>query len=301
MGATIAQMRAVEALSRTGRFSLAAEELGVSQPTISAQVQAFEQASRRRIFLRQGHAVRLAPEAGALIAKIRVTLKCLAEVDAALEAGARLEHGSLHLGFSAHRLIMAPLTEFVRRYPGMRVRTQGGPSRALAAQVLSGELDLAAISMAEPDPRLACQPIASCGLVIYGPKHHPALRDGQITLDALARERLVLWNQDSATRGAIDQAAQRAGLSLDIALEVATLDVAYASVAAGLGLCCALEGEVTPDTFVDVAALTPRLAIDHQLVCLPECRDHAAITAFLDVARALRGIASGGMPGVEDS
>ncbi|ONG54271.1 hypothetical protein BKE38_10620 [Pseudoroseomonas deserti] len=52
MGATIAQMKAVEALSRTGRFSPAAGELGLSQPTVPAQLPALEQASRRRIFRR---------------------------------------------------------------------------------------------------------------------------------------------------------------------------------------------------------------------------------------------------------
>lgn len=296
MSVTLAQMKAVEALSRTGKFSLAAEELGLSQPTISSQVQAFEQLCKRRVFLRNGHAIRVAPSAEDLIAKIRVTLKCLADVNAALEAETRLERGVLSFGFSAHRLIMSPLTEFVRRYPSLRIDTHGGPSLELLAKVLSGELDMAAVSMSAPDQRLACEEVFRSRIVIYGRKGHPALRGETITLKQLSKQKLVLWNQSSGTRTAIDQAARREGITLETALEVATLDVAYASAAAGIGLCCAIEGEVEADQNIDVVRLEPELAIGHYLVCLPECRDHAAIRAFFDVARSSLGAVSGSIP-----
>lgn len=298
MSATLAQMRAVEALSRTGKFSTAAEELGISQPTVSSQVQAFEQLCKRRIFQRNGHSVKVAAGAQELIAKIRVTLKCLADVNEALYSEARMERGTLSVGFSAHRLIMPALTAFVRRYPAIHINTQGGPSVSLFSEVLNGDLDLAAISMPLPDERLLCEEILRSRIVIYGPKGHRALKAGTLTLDQLAREKLVLWNRMSGTRAALDLAARQAGVTLNCVLEVATLDVAYASAAAGIGLGCAIEGEVQADANIDVAPLVdPELSIGHYLICLPECRQHAAVGAFFDIARAHHGLVAGSVPG----
>ena len=298
MSVTLAQMKAVEALSRTGKFSAAAEELGISQPTVSSQVQAFEQLCRRRIFQRNGHSVKIAAGADELIAKIRVTLKCLNDVNEALVAEARMQGGRLFIGFSAHRLVMPSLTAFVRRYPGVHLNTQGGPSLSLFADVMSGDLDVAAISMPLPDDRLFCEELLRSRIVIYGPRGHRALRAGELTLAELAKEKLVLWNRMSGTRAALDLAARQAGVTLNCVLEVATLDVAYASAAAGIGLCCAIEGEVEADANIDVAPLVdPELSIGHYLVCLPECRDHAAVAAFFEIARAHHGVASGSVPG----
>jgi DNA-binding transcriptional LysR family regulator len=298
MSATLAQMKAVEALSRTGKFSAAAEELGISQPTVSSQVQAFEQLCKRRIFQRNGHSVRVAAGAHELIAKIRVTLKCLNDVNESLSAEARMERGTLSIGFSAHRLIMPALTAFVRRYPGIHLNTQGGPSLSLFSEVLSGDLDVAAISMPLSDDRLFCEEILRSRIVIYGPKGHRALQGGTLTLGELARERLVLWNRMSGTRSTLEQAARQAGVTLNCVLEVATLDVAYASAAAGIGLGCAIEGEVQADSNIDVAPLVdPELSIGHYLVCLPECREHAAVGAFFDIARAHHGLTAGSVPG----
>ncbi|GMB82009.1 hypothetical protein NN6n1_27920 [Shinella zoogloeoides] len=86
------------------------EELGISQPTVSSQVRAFEQLCKSRIFQRNGHSVKVAGGAQELIANIRVTLKCLADVNEALYSEARMKRGTLNVGFSAHRLIMPALT-----------------------------------------------------------------------------------------------------------------------------------------------------------------------------------------------
>ncbi len=296
MSITIAQMKAVEALARTGKFSLAADDLGISQPTISSQVQAFERLCSRRVFIRNGYTVQLAPGAEELLAKIRITLKCLADVDEAIGAGAQLTMGSLSFGFSAHRLVMNSLTAFVQKYPNVRLNTHGGPSLKLMEDVLSGALDIAAVSMERPDSRLYCAELSRSRVMIYGRKGHPALQTGFLPMQALAQEKLVLWNQSSGTRKLLDQAAEQQNFKLNCILEVSTLDVAYASAAAGIGLCCAIEGEVQPDENIDVVPLEPKLEIGHYLVCLPECRDHAAVNAFLEVAGCQETSFTGAIP-----
>ncbi|TIX87407.1 LysR family transcriptional regulator [Rhizobium sp. P44RR-XXIV] len=283
---TLAQMKAVEALARTGKFSRAAEDLGISQPSVSTQVQSFEELCRTRVFIRDGHNISVAPSAVSLIAKIRVTLKCLNEVDRAITDTTSLNTGTISIGFSAHRLIMPVLTAFVRQFPSLRLTTRGGPSLELADAVLRGELDVATISQVTPDSRFSSLRLHESRVAIYGRKGDPMLEKGRLTLADLDGHDMVLWNKSSGTRMLLEDAASKQGVKLKPVLEVATLDVAYAAAAAGIGLAISIEGEVRSDDHIDVVPLVePELAIGHYLVTLPECRDHAAIAAFFEVAR----------------
>lgn len=282
---TLAQMKAVEALARTGKFSRAAEDLGISQPSVSTQVQSFEELCRTRVFIRDGHNVSVAPSAVGLIAKIRVTLKCLNEVDRAITDSTSLNTGTISIGFSAHRLIMPILTAFVRQFPSLRLTTRGGPSLDLADAVLRGELDVATISQVAPDSRFSSLRLHESRVAIYGRKGDPRLGKGRLTLTDLDGQDMVLWNKASGTRMLLEEAASKQGVKLKPVLEVATLDVAYAAAAAGIGLAISIEGEVRADDHIDVVPLVePELAIGHYLITLPECRDHAAIQAFFEIA-----------------
>jgi len=294
---TLAQMKAVEALARTGKFSRAAEDLGISQPSVSTQIQSFEELCRTRVFIRDGHSVSVAPSAVDLIAKIRITLKCLSEVDRAITDTTSLNAGTISIGFSAHRLIMPILTAFVREYPSLRLTTRGGPSLELADAVLRGELDVAAVSQVAPDSRFSSLRLHESRVAIYGRKGDPMLAEGRLTLGDLDGRDMVLWNKASGTRTLLEDAANKQGVRLKPVLEVATLDVAYAAAAAGIGLAISIEGEVPSDDHIEVVPLVePELAIGHYLVTLPECRDHAAIQAFFDVAKEHAREVDGGMP-----
>ena len=57
MKISISQLRVFEAVARTGSFSRAAEELGITQPSVSTQLRAFENQSRSRLLARDGHSI----------------------------------------------------------------------------------------------------------------------------------------------------------------------------------------------------------------------------------------------------
>ncbi|MDL2401886.1 LysR family transcriptional regulator [Rhizobium mayense] len=294
---TLAQMRAVEALARTGKFSRAAEDLGISQPSVSTQVQSFEELCRTRVFIRDGHNVTVAPSAIDLIAKIKITLKCVQEVDRAIADTTSLNKGTISIGFSAHRLLMPILTAFVRQFPSLRLTTRGGPSLELTDAVARGELDVAAVSQVAPDGRFSSLRLHQSRVAIYGRKGDPLLGRGKLTLADLDGRDMVLWNKASGTRTLLEDAANRQGIQLKPVMEVATLDVAYAAAAAGIGLAISIEGEVSPDDHIDVVPLVePELQIGHYLITLPECRDHAAIQAFFDIAKDHLAEAEGDLP-----
>lgn len=285
---TIPQIRAVEAVARLQSFTRAAEALGLSQPTVSTQVRAVEELCSQRIFVRAGGAVTVSPGANAILARIRVTLKSIDDLEAQLAGTAALEMGSLTVGFSAHRIIMPLMRRFVELHPHVVLRARSGSSAELVAGIESGTLDVAAVTWRQADKRFASQQIARRSFVVYGKKEHPLCRRGRLDIRQLAGVPMVLWNRGSHTRQVFETEANRLGVPITCALEVGSWDAAFASTAAGIGLGVALEGEVEDDAQVDVCLLVGgNFEVGQYLICLQEFREFAAVSKFFAIAESL--------------
>ncbi|GEO84720.1 MULTISPECIES: LysR family transcriptional regulator [Alphaproteobacteria] len=288
MALSLAQMRAVDAVARHGQISRAAQSLGVSQPLISNQIQAFEAAWQIRIFDRDGYRITVAPGAEALMGRIRLAVDLLAEVESALTAQSADEARQLALGFSAHRLVMPALTEFVRLFPNVTLSTLGAPTMDLLAALKRGEIHLASVSLHAPEPGFHAVELARRPLVVYGQRGHALLQGDPVALSALHDQPMVLWNLQSGSRRRFDALCSAAGVAPRVTLEVDTQDVAYAAVAAGIGLGTAIEGEVLPDAYIDVVPLVaPGAEIGQFLLCLKGAEIRHQVAAFIEIARAM--------------
>lgn len=286
---TLAQIRAVEAVSRLGSFTRAAEELGVSQPTVSMQVRVVEELCNHRLFVRTGGVVTVAPGANGILARIRIALKGVDDLTRQIADAAVLRAGSLSLGFSAHRIVMPIMRQFVAEFPSISLHARSGSSADLIAAVEGGSLDAAAVTLREADRRFVCHLISRRGFVVYGRKGHALCKGQSLNIKRLAGEPMVLWNRGSHTRQVFEQEASRAGIGLSTVLEVGSWDAAFASTAAGIGLGIALEGEVEADHSVDVVRLTGgSFDVGQYLICLPECREFASVDAIFRIAAAHR-------------
>lgn len=286
---SLAQIRAVEAVARLGSFTQASVELGVSQPTISMQVRAFEELCNRRIFVRTGGSVTIAPGSDGLMARVRIAVKSVTELDQQIAGQSELRAGTLSLGFSAHRIIMPIMRRFVDQHPGVALQARSGSSADLIGGIQSGALDIASVTLREVDRRFVCHLVSRKGFVVYGPRRHPLLQGRGLDIRRLDGVPMVLWNRGSHTRQVFEEEANRTGITLRCALEVGSWDAAFASIAAGIGLGIALDGEVEADERVSVAPLTGgTFDVGQFLICLPECRDFAAVDAFFQIATAAR-------------
>lgn len=122
--ATLAELEAVEAVSRTGGFRAAARDLGTSSSALSHAVAALEGRLGVRLFNRTTRSVALSAAGETFVAEVSPALAAIRSA---------LEHADLHRGApsgtlrlnmtaSAARELMAPLIlEYCRRYPQVEV------------------------------------------------------------------------------------------------------------------------------------------------------------------------------------
>lgn len=288
MSLSMAQIRVLEALCRTGGVGAAARDLGVSQPTVSAQLRQIEERYALRLFTREGH--RLTPSAvtQALLPRLRAALAMVAEIETTLDRASTLESGRLAIGYSTHQFVMPILSEFIRAYPGLRIEARSQATGDLVQLLHSGEVEAAFVTLSGPDPALRCLELRRERIVLMARRGHAPDGHGPIDWDGLARHPLIRREPSSGTRQVFDVAAAAAGARLRTVFDLGSWESMRAAVVAGIGLGIAMEGEIdsADPQIVPVAINDSALSVGHYLVCLPEMRDLAPVAALFRSAAA---------------
>ena len=138
------------AVARTGSFTQAARQMNVTQPTVSSAVSELEKSMGVQLFNRDNRHVALTTE-GRLLLSYAVQVEDLLE-----EASERLQRSDLEPGggfqfgaVDAAVIYLLPeiLKEYMRRYPGVALKTQVAPSRYLIDDLLMQRAEFALIHL----------------------------------------------------------------------------------------------------------------------------------------------------------
>jgi len=116
--------------------------------------------------------------------------------------------GELRLGLppSLFELVSVPLVDaYCRSYPEVRVHVQEGLSAWLHESVLTGRLDTALVSDAEPLEMLISRPVLQEPLFLVGPAKGRLRADKPVSAESLLERRLILTSRPNAMRRIIDQ------------------------------------------------------------------------------------------------
>src|SRR5689334_4838090 len=116
-----AQLRAFHAVAVTGSFTSAARQLHVSQPAVTMQVKALEEAHGAELFRRRGRRVERTDLGDALLARTARLFGVEEEIEEMLGAAAGLGGGRLRVGADAPYHVMALLAAFRQRWPEVAI------------------------------------------------------------------------------------------------------------------------------------------------------------------------------------
>lgn len=264
-------IRYLIAVAEHGGFTRAAEALFVSQPTLSQQIKQLEQLLDAQLLDRTGRTVRLTT-AGEVY--VRHARRALGELDAGKRAIHDLENltnGSLLLATTPITdYLAAPLIEdFIIRYPGITVRMLVMPQHEISDTLAEGRADLGitfsnALSPMENLDMVDCHTLSieSLGLVV-GSVHSLAAGDEPLSKRMLERQPLILLSPDYALRRHIDLHCRKHGITLNVAMETASLSVIMEIVRVGH------LATILPDV---IASIQPSLKV---LALLPDLPRYA--------------------------
>ncbi|TXS05198.1 transcriptional regulator CynR, partial [Streptomyces sp. col6] len=200
-------LRYLLAVAEHGSFTRAAEELHISQPTLSQQVRQLERTVGAQLLDRTGRTVGLT-DAGAVYADhARRALRDLAAAERAVHDVRDLSRGHLRLGvtptFTAY--LVGPLTaEAHTRHPGVSLAVTEAAQDRVEAALLADDLDLGIAFAGTHLPGITATALftETLGLVAAAPRTPDA--PAPLPVRALDGRQLALLSGDFATRSHID-------------------------------------------------------------------------------------------------
>jgi molybdate transport repressor ModE-like protein len=232
------------AIAEHGSVSAAARARGLTQPSISRQVQELERQLSTMLVERTSQGAKLTPAGEALAEGAREVLAALSALPERVKEREGEVAGRVRLGTvdSIGIYVLPPiLAHFVQENPRVDVQVVCQPSPNLMAMLLDDELDVAVGTT--DHPKLTCERLYQNPLVLAYPHGMPEKQVPQ-TLKDLTRHRIVTFHTGLTVRTLIDQAFIKAGLEFKPVLELANVEVIKAMVRAGLGLGIIPEGSV---------------------------------------------------------
>jgi LysR family transcriptional regulator, low CO2-responsive transcriptional regulator len=301
---TLRQLRTFKTVADMSSFSLAAQRLKLSQPSISYQVKELEETLGLPLLDRLGKRVQLTEAGSVLYGYARRMLDVLDDATVAIEEMRGIKRGTLRVGASTTvgiYLLPAALGAFKKLHPGLVISLEIGTRARVQEQVLHHELDLAVVGPALKDHELAIIPFLSDELVVVAPSGHPLAGKRGLTLNDLAGQPFVMREAASGSRWSLEKAARKAGAKLTVAMELGSNGAIKHAVESGLGLAvisryaCALEFSTRRLVELDVRGFPIRR--DWHIVHLRKRKLPASVEAFIQFLRGTSWLSSNGSRG----
>jgi LysR family transcriptional regulator, low CO2-responsive transcriptional regulator len=235
---TLHQLQVFEATARHCSFTRAAEELHLKQPTVSMQVKQLAKVIGTPLFENIGKRVYLT-EVGKILFKT------------CQEIFVRIEQSEMHLlelkglNYGALRLSATPtsryfltkmLNLFCQDYPDIHSSLEWTNHDAVIHRLDKDLDDLYVVSRLPERTDIESHPFLCNPLVVVASAQHPFACEEKLTLHDIAKETLIMREQNSATRKAVEQLFQQHQIPLRVKLEMSSNEAIKQAVSQGLGI-----------------------------------------------------------------
>ncbi|USK57386.1 LysR family transcriptional regulator [Cytobacillus solani] len=228
-------------LSECLNFTEAAEQLYCSQPAVSMQIQSlerdlgfplFDRVGKKLFLTKQGEHFK--PYAEQIINLISSSKEHIKQLD-------NLAFGTLSFGasnFIGVYLLPAILSDFHKKYPGIKINMNITSSRHLINTLESNKVELLVLSNRIPinESRFEFKTFYEDELVLIVNSQHPLAKKEECTLEDLENETMILKPSKSATRNYLEEEFKKYGFNFPNYMEISSLEAIKQGVIHGLGL-----------------------------------------------------------------
>jgi len=229
-GNQLKQLRAFCAVAKSGKMTDAAEQLFLSQPAISLQVQALERELGTVLFERHGPHINMTREGQELYELARPLVESLDTLNSRFN---RQMKGDLNSGevviAAGESTIIYLLPELVKKFrdefPNINVQMRNVTGRDGLAMIRDDEVDFAIGSMLDVPSDISYQPVYSYEPALIMPLGHALAERKRIKLEDISPYGLILPPRRLTTWRMVDRVFQQHQVPFNVALEVGGWEV----------------------------------------------------------------------------
>jgi DNA-binding transcriptional LysR family regulator len=257
--ATFHQLRTLEAVVRLGSITRAAQELHLTQPTVSAQIHELQSALDTPLVEPVGRGIRPTEAARLLHDAALDIFARWTRFEEDLAALHGLERGLLRIaGVTTTEYFIAQwLRRYTDRHPGVDIELAVDNRDAVVRRLRQDDTELAVMMMPPDDLPLHSVPLMRNPLVLIGALDHPWTRARRVPRRWLDGHPLLLREPGSGTRLATEAYLRAHGLTPTRRATLGSNEAIKHAVAAGLGLAVLSRHALADDPARDGVAVLP--------------------------------------------
>lgn len=290
IGVSLRQLRALIAVGQTASFTVAAEQLGLSQPSVSHLVRRLENELGQSLVVR-GRDVQLTSQ-GARIAD--VARRALLSIDTALhesKSQSALTSGSVSVAvghISAAVFLPKILYRFKRMHPTIELIVTDCMAHEIKGKILSHEVDVglgAIVSL--HDSQITTEKVFDSRLALFARKDNSLARSKELDASILAEVSCIQLNPNAPLWLEFSRQLLMRNIYPRIEQRVKLISTVIGMIQAGMGVAL-LPGFVSsqmPGTIQAIAIRNPELHWPISIVRRSNYPSSPAVKAFIQVVR----------------
>ncbi|MEB3160578.1 MAG: LysR substrate-binding domain-containing protein [Synechocystis sp.] len=238
MQATLHQLKVFEATARHGSFTRAAEELFITQPTVSSQIKQLSKTVGLPLFEQIGKRLYLTEAGQELLKTCQEIFQCLDNFEMKVADIQGTKQGSLRLAVitTAKYFIPRLLGDFTQKYPGIDVSLKVTNHQQVRERMQNNRDDLYIVSEPPEDMDLVSQPFLDNPLVVIARQDHPLAGQSHIPIKALQDQAFIMREQGSGTRRAVQNLLNKHRVDVRVRLELGSNEAIKQAIAGGMGI-----------------------------------------------------------------
>jgi DNA-binding transcriptional LysR family regulator len=246
------------AVAEEQHFGRAARRLDMSQPPLTEQIQALEQALKVQLFERSRRGAQLTPVGAAILPAVRKFADQLERLELAVREAVAGKSGVLTIGAISSAMVdvLPPLIERLKAdYPQLTVSVREIDSVEAIPALEAGDIDLAFARLeGELGATVRSLPLKQDRLMVAMPKMHALAASARVRLAALAEEEFVMFSRQVSPVyfDSLVASCRSNGFSPRIVHEVRSVasQVAFVGCGQGIALVPASLKKLAPENVV---------------------------------------------------
>lgn len=238
----IEQLKNFLVTAKYEHFSKAAEEICLSQSSLSKQIEKLEDEFKVKFFDRTTRNVRLTAAGKEFCIYARNIINETEKAHRQMREYMDMERGSIVLGLLpiiSHLGLSSLIVAFQKAYPGIELQLREAESKTLVQWGKALEIDAAFVPITDDAelPRLFdTYPLFEDKLILITCKFHPLANKHIISLSEAANEKFIFMPRNSIANNICTEACIKSGFKPQIVHESSYWDTISGLVSAGLGV-----------------------------------------------------------------
>jgi DNA-binding transcriptional LysR family regulator len=282
------QLRAFHEAAKAQNFSLAARNLHVSQPAVTAHIRALEESLGVKLFRKRGRRVALTDTGALLFRYSKEVFELEQQMERTVQEVRTLERGLLQVGTTktyAQRLMPPLMTRFHAAYPKVRMVLDEGSSAEMCRSLLDLRNELAVIARVEGVKGVRYAPFRTEKVVLFASTGHPLARKKAIRFRELADHMVIMREEGSGIQSIVRSAYERRGLIPNVLVETGNVafikDMVERGEAVSFLVGSTITEEVVRGSLKIIPILDQELELQVAIAYLEDGNLSPAATAFL--------------------